>query len=241
MNPATDYPLGRLPSVDARDAAYPMAAAGLPAAPPKRRKLSWTAGPLRDQSDASHRAARARNSCVGQSCQGLLEATPVPRMDGPSAIAIYRWAVMHDQWPGNDGEDRGTSIRAAMEYLLQEGLIGSYVWAQSVLDVANWLLRRGPVVCGTYWLDGMYEPEPDGRVRPVGAVKGGHAYLATGVDLTVSPQRFKFRQRWGDWGPHRGDFWIAYEDFESLFAMNGEAVTAVERKLQVHRGAGMLT
>jgi hypothetical protein len=216
--------LGRRPAPDPRDAGFPMRAAIRRA--PTRTSYTWAyfRQPL-DQGDTG--------TCVGHAWRHWLETAPIicPRDREPRATTIYLEAALRDPWPDNDAGDLffGTAVRAGAQALQARGHVGSYVWATDAETVRDFLLTTGPVVFGTDWPEGFDAPDRDGFVRPVGATRGGHAYLCLGY----SAKRGAFRclNSWGDWGPHRGRFWIAGEDVQHLLDTGGEACAAVEQRL----------
>lgn len=224
------YPLGRRESPDERDKNYPFSLV-LGADWPKTQRRKWTPGPILDQGLPD--ACRGKvNSCVGQSFRQLLASTPVPvsRHSGPSACDIYEWAIKNDEWPWNDNRDDGTSLRAGVQYLVNQGRVKTYLWSWDYEEVARWILTRGPVILGTAWHTSMFTPDANGYVIPNGRKAGGHAYEVYGVDRSL--ETFYGVNSWGtSWGLG-GHFKIHYSTMNHLLVDGGEACTATEQRIK---------
>ena len=212
-----EYGLGRVHIPDGRDRGYPMATQ-LPEAAPERRYRYWGAGWRGDQGATSH--------CVAYSLLHWLEAMGRPGdPDRWDPEWIYREAQQVDQWPGEEPDYEGTSVRAGAKILQRERLISSYRWAWDIGTIATAILTTGPVVVGTAWHDAMFTPDPDGRIRPGGGIAGGHAYLLSGVN--TNDRVFRIDNSWGaSWGKN-GRAWITHDDMARLLAADGEACLPV--------------
>lgn len=186
-----------------------------------------------DQKDTS--------TCVGHAWRNFLRCAPrQTEKGGPSPFDIYRWAVGHDEWSGNDNEavlpdgdpklDDGTSIRAGADAVVSSGVLEkSYLWAFSLSSTIEWVLTKGPVVMGTNWYTDMSKPNSKGIIKIGGIVEGGHAYLLRGVNTKT--RLALCENSWGDgWGLN-GMFFLPFTDLERLLHEQGEACTAIEQKL----------
>ena len=214
----TDYGLGRRPAPDERDHAYPMALA-VPRTTTRTRRYWNASGWWGDQG--------RKPQCVGYAWTHWLEDGPVTH-DAPVPIVdpgwLYREAQLVDEWPGEDYD--GTSVRAGAKVLQAKGLVGNYLWAESLRDVELALLESGPVVVGTAWYESMFEPDRSGRISIGGGVVGGHAYLLDGVNSARRSIRLK--NSWGrTWG-RRGFATLSFDDLARLLAEDGEACLATE-------------
>jgi hypothetical protein len=181
-------------------------------------------------------------TCVGHAWRNFLRCAPIrTERGGPSPFDIYRSAVLKDTWSGNDDEARlpdrdpgldfGTSVRAGAEAVTGFGRLKSYVWAFELQPVIEWVLTEGPVVLGTNWYSSFARPDAEGIVRivPTARVAGGHAYLLRGVDTRRALARCS--NSWGDeWGLS-GEFLLPFRDLERLIHEEGEACSAVEKRL----------
>lgn len=215
VNP-TEHGLGRIYVPDERDRLHLMAA-HIPDAAPLPTYRYWSPGPVLDQGTTSQ--------CVAYATVGWLNASPVRTFNGDPPQAIYDQAQAIDGFPlPHDG----TTVRAAMKIMENEGRIAEYLWATTLDDLVRWVLLKGPVVIGTNWYDTMFWPNQYGRVRIGGAYVGGHATLITGLNNPLRMARV--RNSWGiGWGQH-GNFWIDFNDLNRLvFGEYGEAATALEQ------------
>jgi hypothetical protein len=181
-------------------------------------------------------------TCVGHAWRNFLRCAPIrTERAGPSPFDIYRSAVLKDPWRENDDEARlpdadsaldfGTSVRAGAEAVTELGRLKSYVWAFELQPVIEWVLTEGPVVLGTNWYSSFARPDAEGIVRVVAnaSVVGGHAYLLRGVDTRRALARCS--NSWGDiWGLS-GEFMLPFRDLERLIHEDGEACSAVEKRL----------
>lgn len=232
---SAEFPLGRRLSVDPDDHKFLM-----------RRKLAapGTALPTRKTWAIGGKSLDqgATSSCVGHAWRNFLRCAPVrTEKTGPSQWDVYRYAVLHDEWTGNDNEaefpdgdprmDDGTSVRAGAGALIHAKMLGTYLWAFDLQSVIEWALTKGPVVLGTNWYDSMFDPDSKGLVKitPTANLAGGHAYLLRGVDRKHGLATCE--NSWGDQWGRNGGFDISFADLERLIHENGEACTAIEQKL----------
>ncbi len=181
-------------------------------------------------------------TCVGHAWRNFLRCAPTrTEKSGPSAFDIYRSAVLKDTWAANNDEaqladgdpglDFGTSVRAGAEAVTAFGRLKSYVWAFSLQPAVEWVLTEGPVVLGTNWYSSLSQPDAQGiaRITPTATVIGGHAYLVRGVDTRKALARCC--NSWGDGFGKSGDFFLPFRDLERLIHEDGEACSAVEKRL----------
>lgn len=215
--------LGRLVAPDARDLNYPMrtllAQEPLPAAQKKRYRI----GPILDQGQTPH--------CVGFSWREWLYAAPIMTRTGPDADALYLEAQKYDEWAGTPHD--GSSVRGGAKALDNLGHILEYRWATGLDDVVNWLLSgRGTIVCGTNWYTSMFDPDPQGivSIAPNATIAGGHAYHSIGADRPKA--MLEFQQSWGVSFGKKGHFFMTFETFDRLLKEQGEATSAVEKRVK---------
>ncbi len=181
-------------------------------------------------------------TCVGHAWRNFLRCSPIrTEKGGPSAFDVYRSAVLKDPWATNDKEAKlpdgddglayGTTVRAGAKALTDFGRLKSYVWAFSLQTTVEWVLTQGPVVLGTNWYSSMSHTDAQGiaRITPTAEPVGGHAYLLRGVDTRTALARCC--NSWGDsWGKS-GEFFLPFADLERLIHEDGEACSAVEKRL----------
>lgn len=125
-------------------------------------------------------------ACPGFSRAHDLGASPVQvrPVDNAFAQKLYEEARRRDEWPGEDYE--GSSVLGAIKASVAFGYVGEYRWAFSIDDALGALANVGPVVFGSDWLDGMFDPDANGELHVEGNVAGGHAYCARSVLLPRS-------------------------------------------------------
>lgn len=223
----TDPRLDRVPQFDERSRDYPIRAR-LPRRIPLRGR-TWSLRPRLDQGE--------EGSCVGHGWAHELAAAPtvVPNITHELAVSIYREAQRRDEWPGESYE--GTSVLAGAKAVAAWGFLDEYRWAFSIDDVVDTLVAHGPIVVGTWWLAGMWEPRPSGLLEVSGSKEGGHCYAGRG--LLLKPRLkgesrklgpvIRFPNSWGEpWGV-RGECFMRVEDFERLQDDDGEVCVPVRR------------
>jgi hypothetical protein len=156
----------------------------------------------------------------------------VADLTNDTAYKLYREAQKIDPWPGENYS--GTSVLAGVKVAQSMGFFDEYRWCFSIEDMLRALSHEGPIVVGTDWYDGMYEPRADGLVRPTGAKVGGHCWLIRGFQMKpklkgVREPVFRARNSWGgDWGVG-GDFFITLSDYESMLLPGGDQVVFMGR------------
>lgn len=181
-------------------------------------------------------------TCVGHAWRNFLRCAPIrTERGGPSPFDIYRSAVLKDTWRANNDEARlpdrdpgldfGTSVRAGAKAVTGFGRLKSYVWSFALQPVIEWVLTEGPVVLGTNWYSSFARPDRAGivRIAPNAKVVGGHAYLLRGVDTRRALARCA--NSWGDGWGLSGEFLLPFRDLERLIQEDGEACSAVEKRL----------
>lgn len=176
------------------------------------------------------------HNCTGFAAAHCLNAEPAralvrpePTLTEAHAFDFYRGGSRLDPWPGAwEPEDTGSSGLAVCQHLRNIGRIPRYEWAfgfQHGLEVISY----AALMQGTYWPEGMFHPDADGRVRPTGPDAGGHEYLWAGVEvrskLTPSQNRSWFLNSWGRWGKDgAGWFYMTWDDHEPLLARQGDLI-----------------
>jgi hypothetical protein len=179
----------------------------------------WPTGGVLDQG--------AEGACVGMAVVNAAASLGIAGADShDAALSIYRRAQQLDAMPGEDYT--GTSVLAGMQAATEVGLFGGYLWAFGTRDIAEALLRVGPVIVGVRWLSGMHETGPGGLVTLTGDDAGqGHALSLVGLKLKgPQGQAGPFFVWENSWGPDYGDGGLGYvhhRDLSALLAGIGEA------------------
>lgn len=136
-------------------------------------------------------------------------------------LDFYHQATLRDGISGNTypGQDQGSSGLGAVKGLKFEKFITGYTHGFSLNDFLA-ALQHQPVMVGTSWTKGMFDPDSKGLVVPTGPVEGGHEYGAFGFDPAT--QLIKFRNHWtANWGA-KGRFFMRVNDFAKLLANQGD-------------------
>lgn len=140
------------------------------------------------------------------------------------AIELYSEATRQDGIPGNTypPNDCGSSGLGVAKAGKKLGYFTGYKHAFGFDHFAE-ALQLQPVIVGTQWLEGMFDTDPQGFVKPVGKPAGGHEYLALGISYET--QTITFLNAWGpSWG-RDGRFLMTFKQFAKLLADQGD-VTA---------------
>lgn len=208
-------PLGRHVEHDSRSRLYDIASRGSPRAlvPTRWPRIS----PIFNQ--------HALGSCTGMAMAGWLGSGPHcgdPNMFRENeAVWIYALGTRLDafagSWPPTDTGSSGLGVAKAARDM---GMIRG--WAQAfTTDALLQALMSGPVIIGSVWTDGMFDPDEHGEVRPTGAEAGGHEYLCRGWD----GEYLWCDNSWGaDWGPLGGSFRLSMPSWDDLRRRQADVV-----------------
>jgi hypothetical protein len=145
-------------------------------------------------------------------------------LTGADAVAAYSRATELDddgvatRYPPDDGGTSAVGIAKAMK---SYGAIDKYEWT---FDWEHFTaaMAHQPVMLGTNWYSGMFDPDRKGVVEATGELQGGHAYLARGIDY--QNQRVLCRNHWGArWGV-KGEFWLGFATLQRLLKEDGDVL-----------------
>jgi len=141
------------------------------------------------------------------------------------AVGLYSDATKLDPWPGEYlPTDTGSDGLSIAKVLLARGLISGYQHATNLNATLNALAEQ-PVMIGTSWLSGMFDPASDGRLHVTGTNEGGHEYVLD--ELDVPRQRVWMRNSWNtSWGV-QGRAWMSWADLSKLLADYGDVTVLV--------------
>lgn len=142
-------------------------------------------------------------------------------LDETGAVALYSDAETLDGDGPYPPQDNGSSGLSIAKVLQAAGAVSGYQHTFSLTDALK-ALSQTPILIGSDWTDSMFNPDPDGRVRPAGAAVGGHQYVAREVDAEQ-------RRVWCDnsWGPNwgiAGRFYLTFDDLGTLLDREGDVV-----------------
>lgn len=198
--------LGRIYVPDDRDAAYSLRAI---TAPLPERTTPWQIGPVLDQGQTPE--------CVAYTGREWLNAEPqnYPDPNNPSPQQLYDLAQAND---GIAGPHEGSNDRGLMKGLQSLGLVGDFHWAANVDDAIQYLLTTGTLMCGSNWTQGMFTPDSNGFIWPLGPVEGGHEFH--NYWYSRAEDAFWYQQTWGpNWDPaFPARFKMKRASIETLFA-----------------------
>jgi hypothetical protein len=218
-------PLGRHVHHDSRSLLYPWQESGQPL----KDTLLARHVPILDQGDVG--------SCTGNAETGALGTDPLyaplaGRTGGvtlteSTALALYSAAENIDgdgPYPPNDNGSSGLSVCQAAK---SAGLISGYVHCLSLASVLDAISSGSPVIIGSNWYDSMDTPDPSGLVTiSAGAqVRGGHEYLARGIDIT---RNLVFLDNsWGTSYGVKGSFAYSWDTLQRLLSEQGDGTVSV--------------
>lgn len=178
-----------------------------------------------DQGQVGSCTGNAAISCIN-TAPHVQAVTPIFQPDEDGALALYSSAEEVDgdgPYPPKDNGSSGLSICKVLAnpYLK---IIEGYQWTFT-LENALKALTKYPILVGSYWYEGMDNPDATGRVRPTGSIRGGHEYK--GYKIVYNEGQIWFRNSWGkQWGLN-GDFWMTWEDFAFLLSQRGDVVVLI--------------
>ena len=175
-------------------------------------------------------------SCTGNAEAGALGTDPLyetlspgrqTRLTEALAQALYSAAEDIDgdgPYPPNDNGSTGLSVCKAAQ---DGGWISGYVHCLSVADVLDALSSGHAVILGTNWYDSMDNPDPSGLVTisPGAQVRGGHEYLARGID--VADRLVHLDNSWGTGWGSEGSFSYSWDTLQRLLAEEGDGTVSV--------------
>lgn len=216
-----DIRLGRIPEFDERSRQFPIRQLIKKTAKPVTR--SWTCYKWLDQGDSP--------ACTGFSVSHEAAASPVvvPKIDNAVALNLYSRAKELDEWPGDDYD--GSSVLGAIKAGAEKGWYQEYRWSFSIDDLILAVGHSGPAVLGLNWYEGMFDPDINGYLHPVGECVGGHAILTNNVNM--KGRFFTLHNSWGkSWGIN-GEARISFDDLDRLLHEQGEACVPVRRGLGI--------
>jgi hypothetical protein len=144
------------------------------------------------------------------------------QLDETFAVALYSLATILDgvpgQYPPNDTGSSGIGVAKALKAL---GLAASYSHAFSLQALAS-ALQTSPVMIGIPWLNSMFNPASDGRIRvdESSGVAGGHEIEIAAYDAATD--EYWLTNSWGtSWG-QQGRGYLTAADLQWLLSQQGD-------------------
>ena len=216
--------LGRHVRHDSRSLLYPWQESGTPL---KDVLLTRHIGIL-DQGDVG--------SCTGNAETGALGTDPLfgslspgmqARLNEALALALYSAAEDIDgdgPYPPNDNGSTGLSVCKAAK---NAGWISGYVHCLSLNSVLDAISSGHAVIIGSNWYDSMDTPDGSGLVSisPGAQVRGGHEYLARGID--TANRLVRLDNSWGTGWGDQGSFAYSWDTLQRLLSEQGDGTVSV--------------
>ena len=200
---------------------------------PTKSSQHWNVREILDQRDTSE--------CVAHAFRGFQRAAPVVNLvpiDPASLTEFYHDIQRNDPWEGESPEYEGTSVEAGAYVLQRDGYIESCKWAFTVDPVIHHLLYVGPVIFGTNWYSGFFQPDEQDYIYIADGdwIEGGHAFLGSGINMNLVHKRtgergaIRIANSWGrKWGQN-GRCWMSLRTLARLILEQGEACVPKEIK-----------
>jgi hypothetical protein len=215
VHPDRGRPLGRHVEHDSRSRLFDVASRGETRAlvPTKHDRVS----PIFDQHDLG--------SCTGMAMAGWLGSSPHcgdPNMFRENeAVWLYSGATRLDAFDGeHPPTDTGSSGIGVCKAARMLGMIKGWTTAFTTEALLQ-ALMTSPVLIGSVWTDGMFDPDANGEVCPTGAAAGGHEYLCRGWD----GEFLWCDNSWSaSWGPLGGSFKLSLASWEILRKQQADVV-----------------
>jgi hypothetical protein len=184
--------------------------------------------PILDQGNIGSCTGHAGTAvCGGEAYWPLLhdQLTGDALADHRWALALYGDATRLDPYQGSwEPDDTGSDGLSIAKVLQSRGLVSGYQHATTLDDALGALALR-PVMVGTSWLNGMFDPAADGRLHVTGAVAGGHEYCLD--ELDAERERVWVRNSWGPTWGLEGRAWMTWADLGRLLADSGDVTVLV--------------
>lgn len=191
----------------------------------KPRTILWEHNaPVLDQGDLG--------SCTGNALAQWLNTAQAQAarmnpgfLDESKAVELYSAATRLDNidgtYPPTDTGSSGLAVSKAGKKL---GYLSAYHHAFG-FDALLLALQHSPVIVGTEWTRGMFDPNSAGVIRPTGPVAGGHEYVILGGNM--EHRLLTILNSWSDgWGKH-GRAYISFRDFEMLLENQGDVTVPI--------------
>lgn len=166
-------------------------------------------------------------SCTAHAALGCLSTLPY-KQHFRSLKTIQRFyfeETRTDDFPGEmPPDDTGSDGNTAGKVARNRGYITEWRHCFGINDVLQ-ALQTGPVITGTNWYEGMFNPDGNGQVRINGAVAGGHEWCLVGVNPDA--RLLRAANSWGvGWG-NKGFFTVSYDDYDRLLHEDGDATVFI--------------
>ena len=161
----------------------------------------------------------------------MANAAPVIHEYG-NDYGFLLYNLAKDKYDKRQGSDyAGTTVRAGAMAMREEGHYGAFAFTHNVVELAVFLLNKGPATIGIPWRAGMERVDSAGFIHASGPSRGGHCVVVDGVTYNwegLEPNRFRIRNSWGSSFGFNGRCRISFADLQNLFQAGGVACCALE-------------
>lgn len=213
------HPLGRHVAHDENSRKFPVRALFGDTPPPLKNKRWSRTVAITDQGQLG--------SCTAHAALGCLSTRPFTKHFRSLKIIekFYTDETKADEftgyWPPDDtGSDGNTGGKVARD----RGYITEWRHCFSLNDVLT-AVMTGPLITGTNWYEGMFNPNSDGRVSISGAVAGGHEWCIVGINIDA--KTIIAANSWGAGWANKGYFTISFDDYDRLLHEDGDATVFI--------------
>ena len=216
--------LGRHVRHDSRSLLYPWQQTGAPL----QDVLLTRHIPILDQGDVGSCTGNAETGALGTDpLYGTLPPDRQAQLNEALALALYSAAEDIDgdgPYPPNDNGSTGLSVCKAAK---NGGWISGYVHCLSLASVLDAISAGHAVILGTNWYDSMDNPDSSGLVTisPGAQVRGGHEYLARGID--TANRLIRLDNSWGTGWGDQGSFCYSWDTLTRLLSEQGDGTVSV--------------
>jgi hypothetical protein len=141
------------------------------------------------------------------------------RVSQRDAFALYHEETVLQGGPVYPPADPGGSGLGVCQAAKALGIITGYSHAFGI-DHARAAIQVGPMIAGSNWYQGMFQPDAAGFVQIGGTIAGGHEYLVTGYD--PSSGAWSMLNSWGKGWGLGGVFHMTDSTFARLLNEQGD-------------------
>lgn len=155
---------------------------------------------------------------------------PFEYLDHDDGLVNYSGATVFDPFDWvYPPTDEGSSGLGLAKFWLDLGIIQRYEWT---FGFEHFLaaLQKQPVSVGTWWYEGMTDPDEKGFAHIIGKRQGGHQYIASGISwgrhTLPSKRKIRFENSWGE-NIAFPSFFMTWEEAENVIEDEGDVLVPI--------------